>query len=142
MSAFWLLGWQSAVRIDGSGVTVDNFLVRQYVPWPDLVGIRAGNGLRFIVRDQADVGSLMYGGSLLGLITGDKYTRAVAVRMRAAQATLLSESESESEPGAGAGAGNAGRESSYRCYLHVPWWPLAVILAANEAVAVVALALR
>ncbi len=36
MYFFWLIGWHSAVRIDGQGIRVDNFMVRHYIPWGEL----------------------------------------------------------------------------------------------------------
>lgn len=70
----WLLGWQSAVRVTTSGVIVDNLLVRHVVPWDALseVGVRSGLAVR--LRDGTVLTSLMFGGSIIGVMLGYRYT--------------------------------------------------------------------
>src|ERR1700692_792812 len=65
---FWLLGWHSAVRLDREQVIVDNLLVRHVIPWGELSEIGVGNGLFFRLRDGRIVGSIMYGGSVMGAL--------------------------------------------------------------------------
>lgn len=77
----WLLGWRSAVRLNKSGITIDNFLVRHVIPWADLSQIGVENGLQFRLRDGQSVGSLVYGGALIGQLLGYKYTQRVADKM-------------------------------------------------------------
>lgn len=77
----WLLGWRSAVRLNESGVTVDNLLVRHVIPWADLAHIEVSSGLQFRLRDGQNVGSLVYGGSLMGQILGHESTARVATKM-------------------------------------------------------------
>ncbi len=86
---FWLIGWHSKVRIDPSGVMVDNLLIRHVIPWGELSEIGGGNGLFFQLRNGQRIGSIMYGGSVIGALLGYRYTRKVATRMRAAREDLL-----------------------------------------------------
>ncbi len=131
MYFFWLVGWHSAVRIDGTGVRVDNFLVRHYIPWGELADIAVGSGLEFRLRDGGKVFSLMYGGSIIGHVLGYKYTRRVVARMCAAQQEMLSNVHDETrEP------------LAYNSRYYVAPWPPVVILAATELIAVLALATR
>jgi hypothetical protein len=127
---FWLIGWHTAVRLGPAGVTVDNLLKRDLIPWEELSDIAVGSGLEFRLRDGGKVGSLMYGGSLIGMISGYPYTRKVAARMLDASAELIAAAPETAGP----------LEHSSRFYLS-PWPPL-VILAATELVAVLALTIR
>jgi hypothetical protein len=128
---FWLVAWQSAVRIDGVGIRVDNFLVRHYIPWGELADIAVGKGLEFRLRSGEKVYSLMFGGSIIGQAMGYGYTRRVASRMQAARQEILSEDRTESsEP------------LLYNSRFYMAPWPPVVILAATEIIAVLALATK
>jgi hypothetical protein len=47
---FWLIGWQSAVRVSNAGIIIDNLLFRNYIPWGDVLEIKGGNGLLIVTR--------------------------------------------------------------------------------------------
>jgi hypothetical protein len=119
----WLLGWHSAVRMNRDGVIVDNLLIRHVIPWEELSEIKVGYGLVFLLRDGRKVGSIMYGGSVIGEVLGYRYTSKVADRMRAARQELLA--RSAKLPASGEYARRIGFS---------PWPPLA-ILASLEALA-------
>jgi hypothetical protein len=85
MWVIWLLGWWSKVVIGSYGVTVDNVILRHDIPWEELRDIRAEGGLTFKLTDSTDVGSLSYGGSLAGAITGWRGLRRVRDQMLAAR---------------------------------------------------------
>lgn len=127
---FWLIGWHSAVRLDAVGVRVDNFIVRHLIPWEELADIAVGSGLEFRLRNGGKVRSLMYGGSLIGMILGYKYTRRVAARMRTATAEMAAAAPKAREP------------LAYQSRYYVSPWPPLAILAATEVVAVLALTTR
>lgn len=120
---FWLLGWHSAVRLDRDGVIVDNLLVRHVVPWGELSEIGVGNGLFFRLRDGRIVGSIMYGGSVMGALLGYRYTRKVAAQMRAARDELLT------------GKVELPMSDGYVRRIGFSPWPPLVILALMEAIA-------
>jgi hypothetical protein len=120
---FWLLGWHSAVRLDRYGVIVDNLLVRHVIPWGELSEIEVGNGLFFRLRDDRMVGSIMYGGSVMGALLGYRYTRKVAARMRAARDELLT------------GTVELPTSDGYVRRIGFSPWPPLVILALMEAIA-------
>jgi hypothetical protein len=124
---FWLLGWQSAVRVTTSGVIVDNLLVRHVVPWNALseVGVRSGLAVR--LKDGTIVTSLTFGGSLIGVMLGYRYTRGVAARIKEACARMQAEAP-DLVPSAG-----------YRYGFYATPWPLLVILTIMEVIAVIAL---
>jgi hypothetical protein len=118
---FWLVGWHSKVFMDRVGVLVDNLLVRHVIPWSALAEIGVSYGLFFRLRDGREIGSIMYGGSVIGSLLGYKYTRAVAARMRAAQDELAGTAEPT--------AGSYVRRSGFS-----PWPPLACLVI-MEAIA-------
>jgi hypothetical protein len=118
---FWLMGWQSKIRMDHAGVVVDNLLMRHVIPWPALAKIDVDYGLDFCLRDGRKIGSIIYGGSLIGTLLGYRYTRSVAAQMRAVQNELAGTAEPA--------AGGYVRRSGFS-----PWPPLAC-LAVMEAFA-------
>lgn len=128
---FWLVGWQSAVRMDSVGIRVDNFLVRHYIPWGELADIVVGNGLEFRLRNGDKVHSLMYGGSIIGQAMGYSYTRGVASRMQAARQEMLPEA-----------CGESSEPVAYHSRFYMAPWPPMVILAVTELIAVLALATK
>jgi hypothetical protein len=128
---FWLVGWQSAVRMGQNGVIVDNLLVRHVIPWGQLEEIGVRNGLVFRLRDGQQVGSVMYGGSVIGAILGYRNTRKVVARMNAARDDIRVGSSERSVPD-----GGYRRETGF-----TPWPPL-VILAVMEGIATLSLAAK
>jgi hypothetical protein len=120
---FWLLGWHSAVRLDRERLIVDNLLVRHVIPWGELSEIGVGNGLFFRLRDGRQIGSIMYGGSVIGALLRYRYTRQVAARMRAARDGLL------------AGASELPPSDGYVQRISFSPWPPLLILALMEAIA-------
>jgi hypothetical protein len=66
----WLVGWWSKVTVTRAGVTLDNVCVRRFIPWDDLASIGYQGGLSFTLNDGTRLGTLCYGGSLAGSITG------------------------------------------------------------------------
>lgn len=118
----WLLGGHSAVRLGRDGVIVDNLLVRHVIPWGELAEIYVDNGLVFRLRDGQRIGSIMYGGSVLGAVLGYRGTRRVAARMDAARQEMP------------AGSAAASPESGYRRVLGFSPWPPLLILVIMEAI--------
>jgi hypothetical protein len=82
---FYLLGWQSCVRLVAAGVIVDNLCSRNFIPWHELSRVEGGNGLLIVTRGGQRIGSLAYGGSIIGLFTGNRQARAVAGKIASAQ---------------------------------------------------------
>lgn len=125
---FWLLGWESAVRVTPSGVIVDNLVFREVIPWRDFAGFDAPGGLRIRMVNGDSVGSIMYGGSVLGAILGYRWTRRQAQLMNDA-AGLLSALQADSP---------ADEAVERRSRIHVNPWPPLVTLAVFEVVALLA----
>jgi hypothetical protein len=112
----WLVGWHSAVHMERDEVTVDNLLVRHVIPRSELADIGVGNGLVFRLRDGRRIGSVMFGGSVIGAILGYRYTRRVAARMTAAWDDM----------GAGSPERGVVGTSYRRLTGFSPWPPLAI----------------
>jgi hypothetical protein len=119
----WLLGWWSKVVIGPDGVTVDNVIVRHVIPWERLRDIRAEGGLTFELTDSTIVGSLSYGGSLAGAITGWRSMRRVREQMLAARSV---QAEDAPPP-----------HHERRNRVKIAWWPLAAYLVPLEAIAII-----
>jgi hypothetical protein len=126
----WLVGCHSAVRMDRSGLTLDDVLTRHMIPWQELRGIEVVGGLVFEVWGGPYIRMVMYGGSLWGVVTGYRQQRNVAARMNSARERFQT-SEPSPEPQA-----HYAKSSSFS-----PWPPL-LILAAMEAIAAVGLLAR
>lgn len=121
---FWLVGWHSAVRLGRDGVIVDNLLVRHVIPWEELAEIGVAGGLVFRLRDGQRIGSVMFGGSVIGEILGYRYTRSVAARMNAERDDILAHRGEDHRTGNG-----------YRRLAGFSVWPPLAILAVMEAIA-------
>jgi hypothetical protein len=129
---FYLLGWQSCVRVVDAGVYVDNLLFRNFIPWRDLSQVKGGNGLLIVTRSGERIGSLMYGGSIIGLFTGNQQSRAVASRIITAR-----------KRAAEAGEPNDERSNQiYRSSVNFQPLPIVIPLAAMELVAGLSYALH
>ena len=118
----WLLA-TSAVRIRQDGVIVDNFLLRHVIPWQQLIDIEVRNGLLIRVNDAPNIGSIMYGGSLLGALTGNRLAEQACTRMNAKRKEILS-----------TGIPPEGSRL-YRRMIRFSVWPPLIILAVFEGLA-------
>ncbi len=118
------------MRLDGSGVIVEDVLTRYVIPWAKLRQIEVAGGMVFEVWGGPYIRPMMYGGSLYGAVTGYRRQRNVAARMNAARERLQ--------------AGELTPQSSAR-YAEMsalsPWPPL-VILAVMEAIPAIGLLAR
>jgi hypothetical protein len=123
--ALWLLA-SSAVRIGKDGVIVDNLLMRHIIPWHNVIDIAVDNGLVIRVFNGPNVGSIMYGGSVLGALSGYTLTERACARMNAKRKEILS-----------SGIPPEGNKP-YRRIIHFSPWPPLIILAVLEGLASVA----
>jgi len=113
--------------MSGDRLIVDNLLARHVIPWDQLAEIGVGNGLEFRLRDGRKIGSVMYGGSVIGALFGYRYTRSVATRMNTARSKIHSQPPQPSAP-----------DDSYRRVVGFSPYPPLVILAVMEAIAAIA----
>jgi hypothetical protein len=127
---FWLIGWHSAVRICQNGIVVDNLLARHMIPWADLAEIGVEYGLMFRLHDGSKIGSIMYGGSVIGQLSSYPHARKVATSMRHAAEEIRAAGETAS-------AANA--PSHYLRFINFSPWPPLVILGLMEGIAALSL---
>lgn len=123
MWLIWLFGWWSKVVIGPYGVTVDNVIMRHDIPWEQLRDIRAEGGLAFELTDSTDVGSLSYGGSLAGSITGWRGMRRVREQMLAARSVPAADTPPRHHEG--------------HSRIKVPWRALAAYLVPLEIIGII-----
>ncbi len=129
---FWVIGWQSSVRVVNAGVVVDNLFIRHSIPWRDLAEVKGGNGLLIVTCSGARIGSLMYGGSIIGVFTGNRQSRAVASKIKSAQERAVSAGEPNDDDG----------NHEYRSSINFKAWPFVMSLAVTELVAGLSYALH
>ncbi|MFI6940383.1 hypothetical protein ACIBI4_14015 [Streptomyces sp. NPDC050418] len=67
---FWVMGWHSAIRFTDAHLTVTNIVVTSTVAWPAVAEITADDGLCIRLRDDRELGSIAFGGSLIGGLRG------------------------------------------------------------------------
>lgn len=119
----WLFGWWSKVAIGPDGVTIDNVIVRHFIPWEQLRDIRAEGGLTFELTDGTGVGSASYGASLAGALTGWRGLRRVREQMLAARSVPAARMPPP------------GHEPGFR--IKIAWWGLVAYLVPLEAIAII-----
>jgi hypothetical protein len=122
---FYLLGWQTCVRVVAAGVVVDNLCYRNFIPWHELSRVESRSGLLIVTRGGQRIGSLAYGGSIIGLFTGNRQARAVAEKIATAE---------EKAVGAGGPKDGYGNQA-YSSGVNFRAMPIVIPLAAMELVA-------
>jgi phosphotransferase system glucose/maltose/N-acetylglucosamine-specific IIC component len=126
----WVIGCHSAVRMDSSGMIVDDILTRHVIPWSELRAIDVRGGLVFEVRGGPYIQMMMYGGSLIGVVTGYRRQRKTTARMDAARERFQGSAAVPEPP------------AHYSRTIALSPWPPLVILAAMEAIAAVGVLAR
>ena len=126
----WLIGCHSAVRMNRSGLILDNVLTRHVIPWQELRGIEVVGGLVFEVRGGPYIRMVMYGGSLWGVVTRYKQQRNVAARMNRARERFQ------------ASAPSPECQARYATASTFSPWPPLLIFAAMEVIAAVGVLAR
>lgn len=97
-----LISWTSSIRLGRDAVVVRNMLIVHRIPWDCVSEIRLGDGLEIVLSSQKIIGSIQFGQSLLGSITGYPSYRRSVDRMKTARARFASgsrRSTTESEVG-------------------------------------------
>jgi len=78
-----------------------------------------------VTRSGERIGSLMYGGSIIGMFTGSRQSRAVASKIKSAQAWAVAAGEPDDDFD----------DRSYRSSVNFQAWPFVISLAVTELVA-------
>jgi len=126
----YLIGVNSAVRMDHNGITVDNVIVRHQIPWAALSDIGVRDGLCFRLNDGTDIKSTSYAGSLGAALTNYRYTRRVVARMQITRGQMT------------AGNGSTVTSAAHSTRIRVSPWPPLAILASLEVMALLSQVLR
>jgi hypothetical protein len=125
----WMIGWQSAIRLRPDGVVVTSMFLTDFVPWPDFKGFRVANGLRVITTDGRAIGSLAFGGSVAGQLTGYRRLKQVAERMDADRRALTA-----GHDGDGPVAPVPGVAVTSRLRAHFAVWPVVALAVPLELI--------
>ncbi|WP_159039566.1 MULTISPECIES: hypothetical protein [unclassified Streptomyces] len=78
----WALGWDSSFRCTDSHVSSVNLLVTTTVPWADVQKVTLDGALAITLKDGEELGSVAFGGSLLGEMTGYRTHRRAFEELR------------------------------------------------------------
>ncbi|MFI1187137.1 hypothetical protein [Streptomyces californicus] len=79
---FWALGWDSSFRCTDSHVSSVNLLVTTTVPWADVQKVTLDGALAITLKDGEELGSVAFGGSLLGDLAGYRTHRRAFEELR------------------------------------------------------------
>ncbi|GAB3905109.1 hypothetical protein [Microbispora bryophytorum] len=91
----WLIAWHSKIRATPATLFVDNFLIVHEIPWSHVKDIVLGSGIVVVLDDDEVIGSLHFGGSVLGMITGYPSYRRSLRRLQDALAGYKDNGEHE-----------------------------------------------
>ena len=119
----WLICCSSSVRMDRSGMIVNDVLVRHVIPWADLRQVKVAGGMVIEVAGGPHIRPKMYGGSLYGAVTGYRQQGKVAARMNAAWQRFQANGLTPQSP------------AQYAQRTALSPWPPLLILVAMEAIA-------
>lgn len=126
----WLICCSSSVRMNRSGMIMDDVLIRHVIPWAQLRQIKVAGGMVIEVWGVPYIRPKMYGGSLYGAVTGYRRQREVAARMNAAWQRLQASPATPQSP------------AHYVQRTALSLWPPLMILVAMEVIAAVAVLAR
>lgn len=94
----WLLGWHSSVRIRADELVVDNLAKRYRVPWEAFAEFAVEEGLEVRLKNRSVIGSIAFGGSLIGSLLGYGHTNRVCQKMDAARLNMTKTRSGEDLP--------------------------------------------
>ncbi|GII33858.1 hypothetical protein Pmi06nite_73000 [Planotetraspora mira] len=104
----WLVTWRSSIRATPDALSVYNALLVHEIPWKEIREIELEDGIKIVLKSGKRVGSVAYGGSLLGSITGYPSYKKAVQRLRAVR-----EDYGQDPPKAA--------QASERTYFSFPW---------------------
>lgn len=114
--------------ITSAGITLDSVFSREVIPWDQLADIDAEGGLSFKLNNGGSVGTICYGDSPLGAMTGYRGLRRVRQQMLAAGDRYRSGDSGSRHP----------HHHERRKQMKIVWWPLLVYLVPFEAISIAA----
>lgn len=118
---FWLIGWHSAIRVSGGTLIVDNALLRHRIPLSG-ISVRVEDGLQIVAADGGRIGSISFGGSAIGGMSGYRHARRVADRIK----TEIVRNRAR--------VVNSGYSAKRATKFHLPWIPLLGLTVLFEAI--------
>jgi hypothetical protein len=122
----WLVGWHSAIRIDDENMVIDNVFIRHRIPLSQVSDVDVGTGLFVKASDGFSVGSIMFGGSVIGNILGYRYTRAICAQINEEIARRYPDANMRKQSA-------SGREKT----IYIPYVALLLIIGMTEVIAAV-----
>lgn len=139
----WLFGWQSSVRLRADGVVVDNMFITGLVPWASFREFRIANGLKVVMTDGRVIGSLAFGGSVAGQLSGYRRLRRVVEQMEECRQKLAANDGGISPLSApGDAPVSHGRHSAYQKGVRFELWPALALLVPLELLGLLTATLR
>jgi hypothetical protein len=124
----WVAGWWSKVEFSNDGVTLDSLFIRRMIPWNQLRDIEADGGLKFRLNDGTGFGTISYGGSVLGALSGYSGMKRVRDEMLSVSDQYKEVVSSQDDPTPNS------RQVTTR--VKVVWWPLLAYAGVFEAIAI------
>lgn len=96
----WLIGWHSRVRVDEQSVTIVNGFSYSRIPWCHVESVEQNGCFMVRLSSGEEIGSVQYGGSLIGELTGYlTHRRLVRIAKKYLESSrLLPRSEGEPDP--------------------------------------------
>jgi hypothetical protein len=129
----WMFGWQSSVRLRADGVVVANMFITGFVPWASFREFRIANGLKVVMTDGHMIGSLAFGGSVAGQLSGYRRLRRIAGQMEECRQELAANDGALSQLSVSVDAEvSHGRHSAYRKGVRFELWPALALLVPLE----------
>lgn len=81
---FWSIAWRSCIRVRPDRLTVRNIFYIHTIPWSQVEAIELDDGLQITLTDGEVVGSIQFGGALIGALTGYPTYRKPVQRLQRA----------------------------------------------------------
>ena len=104
----WAISWRSSIRIADEALIVCNVFFVHEIPWTGVRDILQNEGIKIVLDDGEIIGSVQFGGSLLGAMTGYPTYKRPTERLKQAL-------EEHRE------AGRASAGVQKRTYFSFPW---------------------
>jgi hypothetical protein len=90
MTIFWIFGWHDAIRYTEDYVSVTNLIFTTKASWTDVVEVAPTGELSVLLWNRERLGSIQFGGSLIGAFTKYPSHRNARETLRRAHSKAVS----------------------------------------------------